>query len=292
VPNPFFGLPAGQGFNVTSPTVQRRQLLRPFPQFGDILMRQSTLGKNQYHAAIVKFEKRLSDGWGGRVNYTWSRLKDNQFGESNFFSRNSTEAQNVYDLEDEYSIGILDVPHKITFAPIVQLPFGEGRRWANSGAAAWILGDWTLSSIISIESGFPVSVNNNTNTTQIFTRMQRANPGAGSPETSGSDQDRYEPGLWLDANGFAVAPPFTLGTLPRNLDDVRTPSRNNIDFVASKDLRFTGNVRGQIRLEVINLTNTPKVRGPISTLGSSTFGSIAVQSGFMRMTQLMFRMTF
>ena len=292
VPNPFFGLPAGQGFNVTSATVQRRQLLRPFPQFGDILMRQSTLGKSQYHAGIVKFEKRLSNGWGGRINYTYSRLMDNQFGESNFFSRNSTEAQNVYDLDAEYSIGILDVPHKITLAPIFQLPFGEGRRWANSGAAAWILGDWTLSSIISIESGFPVSVNANTNTTQIFTRMQRVNPGTGDAETSGSDQDRYEPGLWLNSGAFSQPAAFTLGTLPRNLDDVRTPARNNVDFVASKDLRFTGNVRGQIRLEVINMTNSPKVRGPITTLGSSTFGSIGVQSGFMRMTQLMFRMTF
>ena len=292
VPNPFFGLPAGQGFNVTSQTIQRRQLLRPFPQFGDILMRQATLGKNQYHAGIIKFEKRLSNGWGGRINYTYSRLEDNQFGESNFFSRNSTEAQNAYDIDAEYSIGILDVPHKITIAPIFQLPFGEGRRWANSGAAAYILGDWTLSAIVSVESGFPVSLSANTNTTQIFTRMQRVNPGSGDPETSGSDQDRYEPGLWLNSSAFSQPSSFTLGTLPRNLDEVRTPARNNLDFVASKDLRFGGSVRGQIRLEVINLTNTPKVRGPISTLGSSTFGSIAVQSGFMRMTQLMFRTTF
>ena len=97
-----------------------------------------------------------------------------------------------------------------------------------------VLGDWTLTAIISVESGFPVSVNNNTNTTQIFTRMQRSNPGTGEAETPGSDQDRYEPGLWLNANGFTVAPAFTLGTLPRNLDELRTPARNNIDFVASK----------------------------------------------------------
>src|SRR5690606_32546286 len=94
VPNPFFGLPAGQGKDVTSPTIQRRELLRPFPQFRDILMRQSTLGKSQYHAAIFKFEKRMSNGWGGRINYTYSRLEDNQFGESNTYSSASTEMQN------------------------------------------------------------------------------------------------------------------------------------------------------------------------------------------------------
>ena len=73
MPNPFFGLPAGQGKSVTSATIQRRELLRPFPQFNDILMRQATLGESQYHAAVLKFEKRISNGWGGRVNYTYSR---------------------------------------------------------------------------------------------------------------------------------------------------------------------------------------------------------------------------
>ncbi len=57
VPNPFFGLPAGQGKAVTSATIQRRELLRPFPQFNDILMRQATLGKSQYHAARVEARK-------------------------------------------------------------------------------------------------------------------------------------------------------------------------------------------------------------------------------------------
>ena len=88
----------------------------------EIMMRQSTLGKSQYHAAIFKFDKRVTSGWGARVNYTWSRLKDNQFGESNFFSRSAADStattgmQNSYDLDAEYAIGVLDVPHKLTIA--------------------------------------------------------------------------------------------------------------------------------------------------------------------------------
>jgi hypothetical protein len=57
-------------------------------------------------------------------------------------------------------------------------------------------------------------------------------------------------------------------------------------------MRFGERTRGQIKLEILNVTNTVKVRGPISTLGSSTFGQIRVQAGFMRLTQLMFRVTF
>jgi hypothetical protein len=306
VTNPFFGLPAGQGFNVTSATVPRSQLLRPFPQYGNILMRQATLGKNQYHAAIVKFERRLTNGFGGRVNYTWSRLEDNQFGEGNFFSRNSTEAQDAYNIDAEYGIGILDVPHKIVMSPIFQLPFGEGRRWANDGIARAILGDWTISSIISIESGFPVSLSANSNDLSgLGGRMQRVDLGPGDLETDGTSFERIAPppgaecrtgdcgiGIWLNT-GVAVDPSgLVLGTAPRNLSDVRTPMRNNWDFSASKDVPLGGAVRAQIKFEVMNVTNTPKVRGPISTVGSSTFGQIRVQSGFMRLTQVMLRLTF
>ena len=292
VANPFFGLPAGQGKSVTSATIARRELLRPFPQFNDILMRQNTSGKSQYHAGIVKFEKRVNNGWGGRVNYTYSRLKDNQFGETNFFSANSAEAQNAYDLEAEYAVGLLDVPHKLVFSPIVELPFGEGKRWATEGIAEKILGNWTLSSIIAFESGFPLSVRAQTNTTGLFTRTQWVNEGSADPATDGSREDRLQPGLWLNAAGYATAPAFTFGTGGRTDTRTRTPHRNNWDFVASKEIKFPGGVRGQIRAEVLNITNTVKTRGPNTQLNNASFGLISSQSGFMRLTQMMFRLSF
>ncbi len=295
VPNPFFG--TGTGFSPGSATVQRRQLLRPFPQFADILMRQNTSGKNQYHAGIVKFEKRVNNGWGGRVNYTYSRLKDNQFGESNFFSRNrgninGGEAQNIYDLDAEYAVGLLDVPHKLVLSPIVELPFGEGKRWATEGIAAHILGNWTLSSIIAFESGFPIAPTANANTTNLFNRVQWVNAGSGDPATSGDREDRLQPGRWLDPAGYTLAPAYSFGTLGRTDTRTRTPHRNNWDFVAAKEIKFPGNVRGQIRAEVLNITNTVKVRGPENRVGNGLFGNIGDQSGFMRLTQMMFRLSF
>jgi hypothetical protein len=296
VPNPFFG--TGVGFNPGSATITRAQSLRPFPQFGNILMRQSTLGKNQYHAGILKFEKRMSNGWGGRINYTYSKLMDNQFGESNSFSNTNGNAQNIYDLEAEYSIGLLDVPHKIVLSPIFELPFGEGKRWAQSGAAAWILGDWTVSSIISFESGFPISTAMNTNGLgNAFFPMQRPNLTGAELETSGEREQRLyftgaTPGVWLTPAGLADPGLYTLGSAPRTLSDVRTPHRNNWDFVAAKDFRFGGSVRGQLKAEVLNITNTVKTIGPNTNLGAAAFGRVLSQRGFMRLTQLMFRLTF
>jgi trimeric autotransporter adhesin len=291
VPNPFFGLPAGQGFAVASPTVQRRQLLRPFPQFGDVLMRQHTAGRSQYHAAIFKAEKRMSAGWGGHVSYTFSRLMDNQFGETNFMQASTPEALNAYDLDAEYSLGLLDVPHKLMIAPIVELPFGEGKRWVTRGPGAAILSGWTVSAIIGVESGFPIPIASATNNTNLFTRMQRANPAGIDPVTEGGRDQRILD-QWLTPLGYGVPAAFTLGTGPRVDGSVRGPHRNNIDLAVSKHVRLGGSVTGEFRLEVINLTNTVKVIGPIHAVGSSGFGQIRSQSGFMRMTQLMFRTSF
>jgi hypothetical protein len=293
VPNPFAGLLPGSSLN--GATISRAQLLRPFPQYLNILMRQATLGKSQYHAAILKLDKRLSNGWGGRINYTWSRLKDNQFGEGNSYSATNGNAANAYDIDAEYSIGLLDVPHKLVLSPIFELPFGEGKRWATSGVGAAILGDWTISSIIAFESGFPISVNNSSNSLSAYGFLvQRPNATGSDPATTGGREDRLDgasPGLWLDSAAF-VHPGFALGTNPRTIDTVRTPHRNNWDFVAAKDIRFTQGVRAQIKIEVLNITNTVKTVGPTTSFGSAAFGRINSQRGFMRMTQLMFRMSF
>src|SRR5439155_1806074 len=82
IANPFFGI-AQAGELGTSPTIQRGQLLRPFPEFGDINMREWTAGsKRKYNALELILEKRTGAGnWGGRFSYTYSRTMDNQFGQ-------------------------------------------------------------------------------------------------------------------------------------------------------------------------------------------------------------------
>ena len=165
VPNPFFGLPPGQGFNVTSPTIPRAQLLRPFPQFGDILMRQVDARREPVPRGDLQVREALTQRLGRPHQLHLQPAEDNQFGEGNFFSRNSTEAQDAYNLDAEYGIGILDVPHKIVFSPIFELPFGEGKRWATSGVGAAILGDWIVSSIIVDRERLPDVASARTRTT-------------------------------------------------------------------------------------------------------------------------------
>ena len=188
--------------------------------------------------------------------------------------------QDAYNLDAEYSIGLLDVPHKISIAPIIELPFGEGKRWLQSGVGAAILGDWTISSIIGIESGFPMQIRNNSQQHRTCSRAcstrtparARPRPTARAPSASRRRPARAASPArvrhrHLAERGrvFAAAPTYTLGTLPRTLDDVRTPHRNNWDFSAAKQVRLGGSSRGEIKIEILNLTNTVKITGPTTT---------------------------
>ena len=136
------------------------------------------------------------------------------------------------------AVGILDVPHKMVISPIVELPFGQGKRWAQSGVGAAMFGDWTISSIIAFESGFPIAISNNTNgLSSAFFPMQRVNPATGDPATDGSRYERIQD-IWLTSAGYASPGRVHTRHVAANHPDIRTPHRNNWDFVAAKDIRF------------------------------------------------------
>ena len=85
VPNPFFGI-AEFGNLSRSSTISRGQLLRPYPQFDNVLAHRVNEASARYNAFVARLSKRMGNGYSVDVNYTFSRLEDNQFGESNSFS--------------------------------------------------------------------------------------------------------------------------------------------------------------------------------------------------------------
>jgi len=135
VPNPFFGVP-GIGTFSTSSTIPIGQLLRPFPEFGNVYMQQSTGARSQFNSGILQLRKRVTGVWGGTFSYTYSRLNDNQFGESNYYSSAPGLQNNYvvvpgspyYNPDSEYGRSLLDSPHKLVVAPTVMLPLGQGRK--------------------------------------------------------------------------------------------------------------------------------------------------------------------
>jgi hypothetical protein len=66
----------------------------------------------------------------------------------------------------------------------------------------------------------------------------------------------------------------------------------NTDLSVSKSLPMSGSKSAMLKFEVINLFNRVRTNSIAITAGTSTFGQINTQSGFMRMTQVMFRFSF
>src|SRR5262249_22589543 len=101
VPNPFFGNPVfGALSQPCRPPdipncISRGQLLRPFPQFGNVLAHRVTQGRARYNAFTVKAVRRIRNGWGANINYTFSRMNDWQCAEENLFANAAGRALNA-----------------------------------------------------------------------------------------------------------------------------------------------------------------------------------------------------
>jgi trimeric autotransporter adhesin len=293
--NPFYGV-AGAGQFASRQTIEIGQLLRPFPEFGNVYMMQSTGAHSMYNAAILQMRKRVTGRWGGSVSYTYSRLNDNQFGESNYYSINPGLQNNYtvvpgspyYNPDQEYGRSLLDSPHKVVIAPTFLLP-GEHR----------LFGGWSITPVVTVQSGFPIGVTQNVTGTQFLyggTLRPNVVPGQ-SPLTSGNITDRItantNDNLYLNPAAFAASPLNQFGNAPRMLPGLLSPWRNNVDLGVNKQIATGGGTAATIRLEVLNMFNIVQWAAPASSaFGNSSFGQITNQANNMRMVQFTFRFQF
>ena len=299
VTNPFLGA-AGAGEFKDRATIAAGQLIRPFPQFGNIgRLEQTAGGKRQYHALILKLDKRTGGSWwGGRVSYTLSNMKDNQWGESVSFASRTAAPQNVYDIESgEYGRSIIDSPHRLILAPIIRIP-GPGE---DNAAANFLLGGWSMSAVVEFVSGPPVNVvaSGGLSDSNLGLMGARQRPNvSGSSSTSGSDLQRVaskgnEAARWFKAGSYSDPGKGVFGNAPRADGSSRYQFRKNLDLVVAKDTSVGAGAVFQTRFEILNATATPKFGGLSSnSFNSSTFGRITRQNGFMRIWQISFRLTY
>jgi hypothetical protein len=307
VPNPFLGVAAAGQF-ATRTTIEQGQLLRPFPQFANVFMQQATGAHSLYHAGIVQLRKRVTGVWGGTVSYTYSRLNDNQFGESNYYS-SSPGLQNNYTVvpgspyynpDLEYGRSLLDSPHKVVIAPTLMLPFGEGKRFlANSRLGDRLLGGWSITPVITLQSGFPIGVTQNQPTTSfLLGNGLRPNIVGGQDFlVAGNITDRITANpadnLYFNKAAFSATPTNQFGNAPRMLPGVFSPWRNNIDLSVTKQIKTGGETSASVRLEVLNMFNIVQWASPASSsFLNSSFGQITNQANNMRMVQFTLRFQF
>lgn len=289
VPNPFYGNAVFGNLSV-SPTIARGQLLRPFPQFDNVLAHRVNDARARYDALSLRWERRLHDGWALNANYTYSRLQDNQFGEANTYVNRLGGALNNYDLDAEYGESLLNVPHRLNISGTIQLPFGNGRRWVQNGIGDALIGGWSVSVAGRYQNGFPISVWQSSNNSGLLGSTQRPNIVEGVPlATTGSTEERLA--AWINPAAFTTAPAFTLGDAPRTLPGLRTPGQRNTDISVQKGVQVKATTV-TLRADVLNAFDNPLFSGPVSAFGTSTFGQITTVNGLARSVQFQARVSF
>jgi len=266
VPNPFFGLiPAGS--SLAAATVQRGQLLRPYPQFTGVSLTLNPGASSSYNAAIVRMTKRLAKSLMVDVSYQFSKAMDNA-------SENGSPglvdgARNFNNLSLERSISSHDIPHSFAGAFVYELPFGQGRRFGAT-APRWIdliAGGWGVSGIYRLGSGLPTRSSTSNNTFSFG--------GSQQPNISSMDNVRVENRKlerWFNTSAFSLPAPYTFGNAPRWFSNVRFSPVNNLDLAIVKSFRITEKVRAQLRGEMFNAANRPQFGWPDMNQASNTFG--------------------
>jgi len=267
VPNPFFGLNS-----IYPKTIAVSDLLRPYPQFGDITETQP-LGYSWYHALQVRGDKRFSQGYTIGMSYTWSKNME------------ATSFLNPGDAAVNRNISQYDRPHRLNISAVYELPFGKGRMFgANVNKAMDLLiGGWQLNTIITYQSGAPLSFGD-----IIF---------LGNIKDIPLPSGRRSVAQWFNTSaGFVTASAQQrandIRTFPKYLAGVRGDGQSIWNISVTKRLPITERVRVEFRAECYDALNHPNFSDPNTTVTSTAFGTVTGQAGLSREFQGALRLVF
>ncbi|MFN8063033.1 MAG: TonB-dependent receptor [Vicinamibacterales bacterium] len=287
VPNPYFGV-IPRSSSLGDATIPVAQLLKPYPQYTTVSLYRNNVGTTAYRGVSAKVERRLSGGLSYLVAYTRSRLVDDASSvfDASILSGPVANAP-VADsfnrgLERDYSTG--DIPH--TFVTSATWAVPVGKTWRVPPVIDVFLRDWTLTGIVTLQSGTPVAVTQATNH-NAFAGFGTQRPNlTRNPALPASQRSVSR---WFDTSAFSTAPSFTIGSASRN--PVRGPGYRNVDLAAIRRARLGNGHTLEIRVEAFNLTNTPALGAPNGTFGSAAFGTITT-AGDPRVIQLAVKYVF
>lgn len=284
VTNPFSGGLLPTGF--TGATVGRAQLLRPFPQFGNVPTSGSD-GTSQYDSAQVRLERRFSKGYSVIGTYTFSHFTER------------VARLNATDTDFEKRLSGDDVPHRMTGSILYELPFGRGRRWGGSasGVVDAIVGGWSVNALGQLQSGRPVGFGNVYFDGDLKALKANYRKDSNVPvfdlsgfyfhdaavQTGGVNdpvKQRADTRIRLASN---------VRYFPSRVDGVRSQFLNLWDMSFVKQVAVGSRVRAQVNVEFLNVFNRTVFNNPNTDPTNANFGKVTSQNNLPRDIQLGFK---
>src|SRR4029079_12465808 len=209
VPNPYFGI-VPRSSSIGDPTITVAQLLKPYPAYTAVSLYRNNIGVSRYQGVALSIRQRLSHGLTSSAAYTRSTLKDTP--SSVFYASiltgplTNAAVADSYHLDRDYDYSTGDIPHYFAASLIWDLPIGAGRANELRGLAGALASDWTLATVVTLQSGVPVAVTQSNSLGYAGFTTQRPNL-IGDPELPA---DERPPAHWFNTAAFAAANQFSL----------------------------------------------------------------------------------
>lgn len=293
VANPFYGVITDSTSPLSRATVQRGQLLRPFPQFQNVTALQSGVGSSTYHALQVSLEKRFSDGLSLLFAYTHSKMMDN-VGDIGAWVGAQQGFQNNNCHECDRSLSSQDLPNVIRFSGEYELPFGRNKTYLTHGTTSYLLGGFSVGSFFTYDSGLPntLSSPNNSNSFGGGVGSERPTVTGVSTQLAGG-RTMKNGSYYFNPAAFVQTPAFAFGNAPRYIGSIRNPGTLNFDMLVAKHIPLYESLGLDFKTEFFNAFNRVQFAGPNVNIASASFGQIFLQQyNTPRQIQMSLRLTF
>jgi len=301
-PNAIFNQPDSR---YNDPTIPLINLLRPFPQFDGEFDGFPNFGANsRYDSMQVRFEKRSGKYFTIQGSYTLSRsTDDSSSGDNSWVGWYSVGGPQALDrLSNETSLSANNATHRLAAAFTAQIPVGRGLVIGNNMNRVLdaVIGGWSASSNLTMQSGQPVAIRMNHN--RLADGRQRPNVSCSDVGTGIGYHDAAAALLNGASSGFSVFNPSCfadpgdqqLGNAPRYFDNMFSQGIDNVDLAMRKQFLIREGMKFQVRVEAFNAFNRTRFDRADYHFGGGGFGQVSsLANGFhARQMQIVARFEF
>jgi hypothetical protein len=277
-------LPIALNPNVATPGAGAVAARQPYPTYGTIQAWEN-IGPSSYNGLQLSLEKRLQSGLSFLGSYTYSKSLDEGAGGNSSTGDSRLNVQNPNNLAANYGLSNFNFKDRFTLSGVYQLPVGRGRKFlANTNRVVdGVVGGWQVTSILTLQSGAPLTLNMSTTTSNTGT-LQRPNQVCNG-NLPASKQTIH---AFYNTACYAAPPNYTFGNTGRNT--IVGPGYQDWDAGVMKEFHPIEPVGIQFRAESFNALNHPNFSLPSGSIGSAAAGTITSTIGSQREFQLALRL--
>jgi hypothetical protein len=269
------------GIYAPGATAQNVDSRRHYPGIG-ALQYVFPFQNSNYNAMQIAFKKQSNIGLTVIANYTWSKCLDNN-------SQTIGTVSVTHKLDPSLDYGPCDF--NVTQRGNLSLVYDIPRIAVLHGILSQVVNDWSLTSIVTLQTGQPFSVySGRDNAFSGPTTNSGNNDFADQVLAQASRPDGANPLLqWFNTSAFRVNAVGTYGNIGRNL--LTGPSFFDWDLGVLKRFPIHENMDLQYRAEAFNATNHADFSNPVATVTNVNFGRILSASS-PRVIQMSLRFSF